>query len=176
MCQWNLKMFFNWGHFFTIQRIFLSWGQKIILGSRKSAILGIIWTPDPLLFNCYVYFSLRPVLANFSLFTPSSGCLGSLFVLFNHFSFCSGLILVLFTPSQLCSGSFPPCLVRLFCSDSQFILCTQLFVLFTLSLFCSGSGFNIYSRKKIFSVLVLFELFFLFYPQTLECLPPLSLF
>ena len=39
------NVFFNWGHFFTIWRIFLSWGQKIILGSRKSAILGIIWTP-----------------------------------------------------------------------------------------------------------------------------------
>jgi len=25
--------------------IFLSWGQKIILGSRKSAFLGIILTP-----------------------------------------------------------------------------------------------------------------------------------
>ena len=47
MCLWNLKCFFliggifvyNWGDFF------LSWGQKIILRSRKSAILGIIWTP-----------------------------------------------------------------------------------------------------------------------------------
>jgi len=31
---------------FTIWGIFLSWGQKVILGSRKSAILGIIWTPE----------------------------------------------------------------------------------------------------------------------------------
>ena len=29
----------NWGHFFQ------NWGQKIILGSRKSAFLGIILTP-----------------------------------------------------------------------------------------------------------------------------------
>ena len=26
--------------------IFYDWGQKIILGSRKTAILGIIWTPE----------------------------------------------------------------------------------------------------------------------------------
>ena len=39
--------FYIWGHFF------LSWGQKIILGSRKSAILGIIWTPDPSMFNSF---------------------------------------------------------------------------------------------------------------------------
>ena len=32
--------FYNWGHFF------FKLGAKIILGSRKSAILGIIWTPD----------------------------------------------------------------------------------------------------------------------------------
>ena len=38
--KWG-QMFFNWGHFF-------SWGQKIILGSRKSAIFGIIWTPGVL--------------------------------------------------------------------------------------------------------------------------------
>ena len=64
------KKKFDWGHFFfnlgamganglvefenvvligsilfTIGGIFfLSWGQKIILGSRKSAILGIVWT------------------------------------------------------------------------------------------------------------------------------------
>ena len=31
--------FLNWGQFF------LSWGKKIILGSRKSAFLGIILTP-----------------------------------------------------------------------------------------------------------------------------------
>jgi len=30
---------------FLIGGVFLSWGQKIILESRKSAILGIIWTP-----------------------------------------------------------------------------------------------------------------------------------
>ena len=30
---------------------FLNWGQKIILGSRKSAILGIIWTPGPICFT-----------------------------------------------------------------------------------------------------------------------------
>ena len=35
----EFKNFFNWGVFFY------NWGQKIILGSRKSAILGIIWTP-----------------------------------------------------------------------------------------------------------------------------------
>ena len=29
----------NWGHFFQ------NWGQKIILGSRKSAFLGIMLTP-----------------------------------------------------------------------------------------------------------------------------------
>jgi len=41
-------MFFNWGHFLQLGAFFLSWGQKIILGSRKSAILGIIWTPGVL--------------------------------------------------------------------------------------------------------------------------------
>jgi len=30
----------NWGHFFQ------NWGQKIILGSRKSAFLGILLTPE----------------------------------------------------------------------------------------------------------------------------------
>ncbi len=30
---------------FLIGGIFFKLGQKIILGSRKSAILGIIWTP-----------------------------------------------------------------------------------------------------------------------------------
>ena len=40
------NVFLIGGIFFTIGGIFLkSWGQKIILGSRKSAILGIIWTP-----------------------------------------------------------------------------------------------------------------------------------
>ena len=34
------NVFFNCGH------LFLNWGQKIIFDSRKSAILGIIWTPD----------------------------------------------------------------------------------------------------------------------------------
>ena len=34
----------NWGHFFQ------NWGQKIILGSRKSAFLGIILTPGVRLF------------------------------------------------------------------------------------------------------------------------------
>ena len=46
-------MFFNWGHFFKLganvlvefEKDKFNWGQKIILGSRKSAILGIIWTP-----------------------------------------------------------------------------------------------------------------------------------
>jgi len=37
--------FLNWGHFFQ------NWGQKIILGSRKSAFLGIILTPDPWSFS-----------------------------------------------------------------------------------------------------------------------------
>ena len=64
----NVVVEFNWGHFFKlgaiganvlvefekkniltggiffIGGIFLSWGQKIILGSRKSAFLGIILT------------------------------------------------------------------------------------------------------------------------------------
>ena len=39
-------IFLQLGAFFTIWGIFLSWGQKVILGSRKSAILGIIWTPE----------------------------------------------------------------------------------------------------------------------------------
>ena len=34
------NVFLIGGIFFTI------WGQKFILGLRKSAILGIIWTPD----------------------------------------------------------------------------------------------------------------------------------
>ena len=71
MCEWNWKKKFNWGHFFlklgafffqiggnganvlvefekkilTGGIFFLNWGQKIILGSRKSAFLGIILTP-----------------------------------------------------------------------------------------------------------------------------------
>ena len=39
------SFFYNWGHFLKVG------GQKIILGSRKSAILGIIWTPDLEWFN-----------------------------------------------------------------------------------------------------------------------------
>ena len=34
--------------FLQLGVFFLSWGQKIILGSKKSAILGIIWTPGVL--------------------------------------------------------------------------------------------------------------------------------
>ena len=34
------------GNFLQLGAFFLSWGQKIILGSRKSAILGTIWTPE----------------------------------------------------------------------------------------------------------------------------------
>ena len=36
--------------FLQLGAFFLSWGEKIILGSRKSAILGIIWTPAFLTF------------------------------------------------------------------------------------------------------------------------------
>ena len=57
------NVFFNWGHFFklgamganllvefeniffNLGHFFYNWGQKFILGWRKSAILGIIWTP-----------------------------------------------------------------------------------------------------------------------------------
>ena len=34
------------GIFLKIGGLFLSWGQKIILRSRKSAFWGIIWTPE----------------------------------------------------------------------------------------------------------------------------------
>ena len=44
MGKWNMKMFFWFWAFFTIGGIFYSWGQNIILGSRKSAVLGIKWT------------------------------------------------------------------------------------------------------------------------------------
>ena len=64
MCEWNLKKKIYLGAFFlkiggnganvlvefekkilTGGIFFLNWGQKIILGSRKSAFLGIILTP-----------------------------------------------------------------------------------------------------------------------------------
>ena len=50
-------IFYDWGQFFPdfgqleanvlveFKNVFYNWGQKIISGSRKSAILGIIWTP-----------------------------------------------------------------------------------------------------------------------------------
>ena len=64
MCEWNLKKKFYLGAFFlkiggnganvlvefekkilTGGIFFKNWGQKIILGSKKSAFLGIILTP-----------------------------------------------------------------------------------------------------------------------------------
>ena len=46
----EFKTFFNWGHFFQMgamgANVLVEFEQKFILGSRKSAILGIIWTPD----------------------------------------------------------------------------------------------------------------------------------
>ena len=46
----EFKTFFNWGHFFQMgamgANVLVEFEQKFILGSRKSAILGIIWTTD----------------------------------------------------------------------------------------------------------------------------------
>ena len=60
----EFEIVFYWGHFLRLgaiffpnfgqlganvlvefKNVFYNWGQKIISGSRKSAILGIIWTP-----------------------------------------------------------------------------------------------------------------------------------
>ena len=47
------NIFFNWGHFlhlgaffYICGNFFQKLGQNIILGSRKSDVLGILWTPE----------------------------------------------------------------------------------------------------------------------------------